>query len=168
MFEAIVFILFMAVGLGIGIWIFSLLSDALSRLPPENRTMSPGSVFFCLVPVFGVLWLFKVVSGITASYNSFFDDHRAPRKRCGNSLGMWWAACLIISIGMMLSIPLVIIMGFEMATLMGFLPALQGIGVAANIAALVLMIMYLVEISSLKKVVSEIELDEFDKTGAAP
>ncbi len=43
------------------------LQNILKIISPENRRMSPSTVWLILIPVFGVLWQFMVVSKIADS-----------------------------------------------------------------------------------------------------
>ena len=43
------------------------LQRTLNRCDPSSRTMSPGLVWLCIVPVFGFVWTFFVVNAIADS-----------------------------------------------------------------------------------------------------
>ena len=48
------------------------LQNALSRCRPESRTLSPGLVWLLLVPLFGIIWHFFIVTGLSDSLTREF------------------------------------------------------------------------------------------------
>lgn len=50
-------------------WIFFLITqqNTLKLIQPQHRTMSPGEVWLVLIPIFGIVWQFIVVTRISDS-----------------------------------------------------------------------------------------------------
>ena len=114
------------IGLGILAAILTVLSSALGRLPAEYRLMEPGMVFLTLIPLFGTVWLFFVVSRLSRSYQAYWANQGRPEfGDCGRGVGLGWAICGVV-------------------TLIPF------IGILAAICALVCMILFLSKASSMK------------------
>lgn len=114
------------VGLVIGVFVCYQLYLAAGALPEGDRKLAPASVFLLLVPVVNVIWLFFVVLRLSEGYRQYFAAHpRVGVGDCGQMLGIGWAV----------------------ATAAIFLPLLH---VLAPLAALVLMVLYLVKMSDLR------------------
>lgn len=69
-----------------------LVSDAVRRVPPEHRLMSPGMVWLLLIPLFNIVWAFFVFQKVPESID------RALRARgitdagdCGKRWGLVFA-----------------------------------------------------------------------------
>jgi hypothetical protein len=114
----------------IAIVICYLLSEALKRVPPQFRKQDPALVWLLLIPCFNLIWNFFVFPKVSQSYKAYFDSvGRTDVGTCAAGLGMGYCICAVISI-----VPCV-----------GFL---------AGVAGLVLLIMFLVEITRLKNQIS--------------
>jgi hypothetical protein len=114
------------IGFGIAIVICFLLSDALKRLPKEFRKMEPGMVWLLLIPCFNMVWNFFVFPKISESYSAYFAvQGRNDVGDAGGRLGLAYAICVPC----------------------GLIPC---VGYVASLAALVLLIIYLVKITKLK------------------
>jgi len=75
------------------------LQKALSRCEPGSRTMVPGQVWLCLVPVFNLIWTFFVVNAISDSlHREFTRRGMAEEPQPGRSLGMALAILAVISV----------------------------------------------------------------------
>ena len=99
------------------------LQKALNRCSVENRTMTPGTVWLLLIPLFNIVWQFIVVIKISESlHNEFVKRNIQAEPQPGKSLGL--AFCIL---GVCSIIPL--------------------IGFVASLAALICWIMYWVKIS---------------------
>ena len=123
-------LMMLAVVLAISVFIAYLLYDALRRLPPRCQQMSPGLVFLMVVPFLGIFWLFVVVMRVAQAYQRYFADRdRTDVGDCGLGVGLAWAGTAVGSI-----IPV--------------------IGWFSALASLVLMVMYLVQVSKLKAMVA--------------
>ena len=48
--------------------------NTLKAIQPENRTMSPGEVWLQLIPLFGIVWQFFVVTRISDSLRNEFSS----------------------------------------------------------------------------------------------
>ncbi len=119
-----------AVCLVIAIFICYLLYKAAERVPPDYRTLAPGSVFLMLVPLLGFVWLFVVVLKLSESYQKYFAaQQRTDVGDCGHAIGLGWAIASVCCV-----VPL--------------------LNTLAAPAALVLMILYLVKLSQLKALVT--------------
>ncbi|MFQ5734608.1 MAG: hypothetical protein ACE5KM_21960, partial [Planctomycetaceae bacterium] len=125
-----VFLVAIAIGLAIGLAIQALIcwfiSGAIGRVPAEYREMEPGAVWLLMIPLFNLIWLFFVVQRIPRSFQNYFEAHeRHDYGDCGAQLGLWYAIC---SVGSMIPY----------------------LGACVGIAALILMIMFLVKPSEMK------------------
>lgn len=75
------------------------LQKALSRCEPGSRTMVPGQVWLCLVPVFNLIWAFFVVNALSDSlHREFTRRGMAEEPQPGRSLGMAFAILGVVSI----------------------------------------------------------------------
>jgi len=75
------------------------LQKALSRCEPGSRTMTPGQVWLCLVPVFNLIWTVFVVNAISDSlYSEFTRRGMVEEPQPGRSLGLAFAILGVISI----------------------------------------------------------------------
>jgi hypothetical protein len=75
------------------------LHKALSRCEPGSRTMVPGQVWLCLVPVFNLIWAFFVVNALSDSlHREFTRRGMVEEPQPGRSLGMALAILAVISI----------------------------------------------------------------------
>ena len=76
----VLFIVFIVLAIGLIPAIFFLITqqNTLKAIQPENRTMSPGEVWLQLIPLFGIVWQFFVVTRISDSlqreFNSWAND----------------------------------------------------------------------------------------------
>ena len=97
----------------------------LTKVPEAHREMSPPMAFLLMIPVFGIFWAFMIALKVPASLKSYFDSAgNAAVGDCGKNIGLAWAIC-------------------SAASLIPFLGAFTGL------AALVLLIIFLVKINSL-------------------
>ena len=102
------------------------LSGFLKALPPEFRLMEPGMVWLMCIPCFNIIWIFFVYPRIARSYQNYFRAQgRYDVGDCGESVGLWYCICVVLS-------------------------AIPCVGVIASVAALVLMIIYFVKLFGLK------------------
>lgn len=56
-----------AVGLVIQCFFLNTLSKCFKEIAPRNRSMEPGKVWLCLIPLFGTIWIFLVVLKLAES-----------------------------------------------------------------------------------------------------
>ena len=121
-----VILIIVVVVFAIMIFIYWLLYSALAAVPQQYREMEPGMVFLMLIPCFNLIWVFFVGARIPRSFQNYFEAHeRYDHGDCGAQIGLWWGICTVCQI-----IPLV--------------------NYIAGPAALVLLIVFLVKISSMK------------------
>lgn len=77
-FILIFFLIVIAIILIPAIFFLITQQNTLRAIQPENRTMNPGEVWLQLIPLFGIVWQFFVVSRISDSirneYNSWAND----------------------------------------------------------------------------------------------
>jgi hypothetical protein len=122
----VIFIVVFAIALAIGAFICYQLYLAAARLPEANRKLAPASVFLLLVPLVNIVWLFFVVMRLSEGYQQYFAaQQRTDVGDCGYRVGLGWAiagACVVVPIA----------------------------NAFAGLAALILMILYLVKMSQLK------------------
>jgi hypothetical protein len=126
----LVILVLFAFALAIGVFVCYQLYLAAARLPEANRKLAPAAVFLLLVPVVNMVWLFIVVMKLSEGYQQYFAaQQRTDVGDCGYRLGLGWAIaglCVIVPIA----------------------------HVFAGLAALILMILYLVKMSQLKAMVA--------------
>jgi hypothetical protein len=120
----------LVVGLAIGAFICYQLYLAAQALPPAHRKLAPGLVFLLLVPVLNFFWLFYVVMKLSEGYKEYFAANpRGDVGDCGQGIGLGWAVaslCIIVPLANRF----------------------------AGIAALILMVLYLVKMSQLRGMVA--------------
>jgi len=110
----------------INVVICLLIYSPLSRVPHEHRKMDPVMVWLLLIPCFSFVWNFFVFPRTSQSIRSYFRDEGLDGGGdCGEKLGLWFSVCAVASL-------------------------VPYLGCVATVAALVLLIMYLVRINELK------------------
>ncbi len=118
------------IGLAVAVFVCYQLYLAAARLPDANRKLAPAAVFLLLVPLLNLVWLFFVVLKLSEGYQQYFaGQQRADVGDCGQGLGLGWA----------------------IASVCGFVPIVH---LFAGVAALVLMVLYLVKMSQLRALVT--------------
>jgi hypothetical protein len=96
-------------------------------VPPEHRKIEPGMVWLLMIPLFNLVWNFFVFLRIPDSFQSYFYSRgRTDVGDAGKNLGLWYSIC----------------------SLLVWIPCLGNI---AGIAALVLLIMFLVRVMGYRK-----------------
>lgn len=128
-FAGLGFIGFFFVGFAIillpTIFFLITLQSALSKCAPVNRTMTPGLVWLQIIPFFGFIWQFFVVTAVANSLDNEFRARRIPEEpKPGQNLGL--AMCIT-----------------RVCTLIPF------VGILAGIASLILWILYWVKVAGL-------------------
>lgn len=128
------------IALGIQAFICYLLSDALKRLPPEFRKQQPNMVWLLMIPLFSLVWNFFVYPKISESYQAYFSakagnipngspnlnyQNTLLQQDTGQGIGLAYCICCCCSI-------------------------IPYLGACIGLAALVLLIIYLVKLSGLK------------------
>ncbi|MDH7503268.1 MAG: hypothetical protein QHJ82_11245 [Verrucomicrobiota bacterium] len=122
-FAAAVF----AVSIAIGVVICFLLMSCFKRIPAAHRKMEPALVWLLLIPGFMIVWNFFVFPKLSESYLSYFTAQgRSDVGDCGRGLGLAYAVCCVCSM-------------------------IPYIGILGGLAALVLLILYLVRAFELKR-----------------
>jgi hypothetical protein len=72
---------------------------ALQRCAPENRTMTPGSTWLLLIPLFNLVWDFILVSQMAASLEREFKQRNIPVEPLpGKNVGLAWCILTICCI----------------------------------------------------------------------
>lgn len=92
-------------------WVFYILclERALQRCSPASRAMPPGRVWLLLIPIFGLVWHFIVVSDMARSLGNEFKSRNvqnvdpAPGKSVGLAMCILSVCGLIPLIGVVLS-----------------------------------------------------------------
>jgi len=75
-----------------------LLQTALSRCAPQNRTMSPGSVWLQLIPVFGLFWQFYVISNIAQSQKNELNERQMSNYYPDSAKTIGIIMCILVFI----------------------------------------------------------------------
>ncbi len=98
-------------------------------IPKEHRRLQPKEVWLLAIPLFNLYWNFKVFPGLSESYKSYFDSTgRTDVGDCGRQIGLFYSIAAALSI-----IPCV--------------------NMVTGLASLVLIIIYFLKITDLKKLV---------------
>ncbi|MCU0431968.1 MAG: hypothetical protein MUC87_00780 [Bacteroidia bacterium] len=136
----ILFMLFTLAGaIAYGVFFLLSLHNALRQCAPATRKMEPGQVWLILIPFFGIVWLFIVVSRMADSLAAEYERRRIPlretRPGYGVGLAMAIAGCgsLIRNLGKYAEIPV-----------------LFWIGIAFALVFIVLTVVYWVQIAGYK------------------
>ena len=77
-----------------------LLADAFQRIPERYRFLDPNLVWLLMVPLFNLYWNFKVLPALAESFQACFYSHGvADVEDCGERLARWYCylalTCLI-------------------------------------------------------------------------
>ena len=88
----------MVAGIVVGVFFMLSLQRALRLCAPQNRTLAPGKVWLCFVPLFGIAWIFVVVSRVASSLRLEFESRQAPPEDYGRSIGLAYCILAVISI----------------------------------------------------------------------
>jgi hypothetical protein len=97
-------ILMVGLGCVAGIVFLSLLQMTLGRCSPRNRTMAPAAVWLCLIPIFGVFWMIRVVNAVGDSLRAEFVDRKIDQGGVyAKALGRWWLAVSILGVGIIVA-----------------------------------------------------------------
>jgi hypothetical protein len=132
---------FFVLGLAFAIFVNYLLFDAFRRVPQAFRLMEPGLVWLLMVPCFSVIWNFWVFPKLADSMKAYFDSAGRPDVGdCGRQTGMIYC---FLSVA-----PLVLCLPSCIPIIGGLFSCLSGL---CSLASLVLLILYLVKVTGLKK-----------------
>ena len=116
----------MLIGLAISVVPIILVYMDYQRIPSGFRKLEPGLVWLLLIPCFHLVWNFFVFPGLSDSFKAYFNSiGDSSVGNCGREIGLGYAICAAVSV-----VP--------------FLGCLTGL------AALVLLIMFLVKANELK------------------
>jgi hypothetical protein len=127
-FSFVPMIIGLTVGLAISILVCFLIYNAQAALPPQFQRIPAGQVWLLLIPLFNLVWNFFVFPRVSESYQTYFNSQgRTDVGDAGRGLGVGYSICAAITV-----IPC---------------PCVGGI---AGLAALVLLILFLVKIYGLK------------------
>ena len=76
------------------------LQSTLNEISIKNRRMQPGQVWLSLIPLFGLVWQFIMVSRIADSLRAEFDDRQIQiaELRPGYSVGLAYCVLFTCSI----------------------------------------------------------------------
>lgn len=109
------------------------LQKALAKCSPTSRTMEPGMVWLCLIPLFSLIWNFFVVMALGKSLSNEFARRgiASPEPLPGQPIGLGMSICLCC----------------------GIIPVLN---LLTSVAALVLWIMYWVKIANYSAMLGEL------------
>jgi hypothetical protein len=114
------------VTIAINVFILYVLYNCYKRVPQQFRKQEPGMVWLALIPCFNIIWNFFIFPGLSKSLKAYFDSiGRTDVGDCQESIGLAFAICCAVSI-------------------------VPYLGCLTGIAALVLLIMYLVKVNDLK------------------
>ena len=117
--------------LAINVIVCVVLYGCFKRIPAEHRKLEAGLVWLLLIPCFNIVWNFFVFPRMAQSYQSYFRTAgRQDLGDCGAGLGWAYAGCIL---GACLPLPIVPF----------------GIG----LAALVLLVLFLVKATQLKNLI---------------
>jgi hypothetical protein len=125
----------LAIKFGVLALICYFMANNFKAIPDAHRRMPPGQVWLMMIPFFNLYWIFRVFLDLADSFKSYFNSiGRMDVGDCGRQLGLWFCVCMIAAL------PL------------GLVPCLNVIlAPMVWIASLVLLILYLVKASDLKR-----------------
>ncbi len=73
--------------------------QALQEVRKRNRSMEPGMVWLALIPLFGIVWMFMVVTKTAEALENEFEDRRLRKKGdSGRSAGMTYATLTAVNL----------------------------------------------------------------------
>lgn len=142
----------------IGIFFLRTLSKALERCHPDNRAMSPGSVWFNLIPCFNVVWQFVTVIRVGDSLKNEFVERRLDEGGdYGKTLGL---AAILLGIfgGVIQNAPRAAAPNDPQMALIG-----AGVGGLISMAQLALFVLYWVRVAGYSRQLAD---DDEEHTGA--
>jgi hypothetical protein len=101
------------------------LQKALMRVAPERRTMNPPMVWLDLIPLFGIVWNFIMVTALSKSLGAELTARNIPHENePGKTFGLVWAslsaACLVPGLGFLLFIPVFVLWIIYWVKIAGF------------------------------------------------
>jgi len=118
------------VTIAINVVVCALLHALYKAVPDQYRQMSTGLVWLLLIPIWNLIWNFFVFPKLSRSYQTWFEANGDMSKgTCKSGLAWTFAILCACSIGL------------------GFIPCIAPL---AGLAAVVILIMYLVQMFSLK------------------
>ena len=133
-----------------GILFLVSLGKTLDRCRRRNRTVEPSMVWLCLIPVFGVAWIFRIVFAVGDSLrNEYVDRDIDSRGDYGKTIGLCWLVTSLLGISVFFGSRLT----HMRITLLGSVPFM--------IAALVLFVVYWVRIVGYRRQL-ERDSDRYD------
>jgi hypothetical protein len=116
----------LAISLAISLLVAWLIYRANEALPAQHRKTESWQAFLLLIPLFNLVWNFILLARVSAGFASFFESKNdASVGDCGAKLGLWYSICVIGC----------------------WVPLVYCVAVPAG---MVLLILYLVKISSLR------------------
>jgi hypothetical protein len=116
----------LTVGMAISILVCFLIYNAQAALPPQFQRIPAGQIWLLLIPLFNLVWNFFVFPRVAESYQAYFNSQgRTDIGDAGRGIGLGYAICAAVAI-------------------------VPCIGIFAGLAALVLLIIFLVKIYGLK------------------
>jgi len=124
-----IIMLSIVIGLAIAAVVCFFLYKLYKAVPEEHRQLSPGLVWLLMIPLFNVVWNFFVFPKLSRSYQTWFESRGDTSAGTCNS-GLAWAYAVLVA-----------------CTLLAFIPC---IGWLVPLAALVVLIIYLVKMFDLK------------------
>jgi hypothetical protein len=101
------------------------LQKALNRVAPERRTMNPPMVWLDIIPLFGVVWNFIMVTALSKSLGAELTARNIPHEsEPGKTIGLVWAslcaACLYPGLSLLLGIPVFVLWIIYWVKIAGF------------------------------------------------
>ncbi len=117
-------------GMVAGVFFLLSMQRALILCAPQNRTLSPGKVWLCFIPLFNIIWMFIVISRVSRSLQREFESRQGPPGDYGRSIGLAYCILAVISI-----IPIV--------------------GMLTGLASIVCWIVYWVKISNYSRILRD-------------
>src|SRR5258708_7521601 len=118
-----------------GILFLVSLQKTLDRCRRRNRTVEPALVWLCLIPVFGIAWIFRIVFAVADTLrNEFVDRDIDSRGDYGKTIGLCWLVTNFLGMTILFGSGLT----HMRITTLGSIPFM--------IAALVLFVVYWVQI----------------------
>ena len=140
-----------------GIMFIVTLSRVASKVQPENRDLTPGSVWLLLVPLFNIVWIFIMNNRLSSSLHNEFEARGIATyvDRPTYGYGLWYGILTVFSLVMNLvfqaSAGAAIMSAIETGELPAWYTAVQFIYIGAAGAGLVAWIAYWIAVSDYGK-----------------
>jgi MFS family permease len=89
---------FLVVSIVASVFFLLSLQRALQLCAPANRSMEPGEVWLCLIPLLNFVWIFLTITGVSGSLRQEFESRNSPQDDYGRGIGLAYCILMVTSI----------------------------------------------------------------------